>query len=170
LTPAPGTTEVQTVEVGDLAVAAVADGGWGEEGRGLPFSNPRKELLEPDRKERRVGALHAQGFDQGWRKELVAARLPRLAVAVIAEPVANSLPDQLRKVRIECLRPLQRQDQREGRVEMGAYAYRVGQDWEEIAKAFGERSGERFEAPGPILWMPHRFKMQIKKPCPAVGP
>src|SRR5262252_8336136 len=95
LAPAPGAAEVEAVEMSDLAVAPVADGRGLKQGRRLARRDPRQELLEPDWEQRRVGALHAQGLDQRGRQEFVAARLPGLAVAVGAEPLARTLADLL---------------------------------------------------------------------------
>ena len=57
---------------------------------GCRVGNARQELLEPDREQRGMGARHAQGLDQRRRQELVAARLPCLAIAVGAEPVERA--------------------------------------------------------------------------------
>ena len=50
----------------------------------------------------RVGARHAQRFDQRGREEFVAARLPRLAIAIGAEPVQRAVADPLGQRLIEC--------------------------------------------------------------------
>src|SRR6185503_18023954 len=132
--PAPRATEVKTVEVRDLAVGAVADDGRLEQGRRLALGHPWQELLEPDRKQRRVRARHAPGFDQRRRQELVAAWLPRLAIAIGTKPVARPVADQAGQWRIELFRPLERQDQREGGVKVSPDADRVGQDREIVAQ------------------------------------
>src|SRR6185369_4550259 len=93
--PAPGPAEVQAVEMGDLAVASVADDGGLKEGRRFSRLDPRQELLEPEREKRAVRPRHAQGFAKRRGKEFVAARLPGLAVAVAGEPVARAVPDLL---------------------------------------------------------------------------
>ena len=113
----------------DLAVASVADDRRLEQGRGLAVRNARQELLEPDREQLPgcARAMHS-GLDQRRRQELVAARLPRLAIAVGAEPVTRAVADERRRARDQNVGPFERQDQREGCVEMRADADRVGQD------------------------------------------
>ena len=117
-----------------------------------------------------MGALHHQRFDQRRRQEFVAARLPRLAVAVLAEPVASSFADALGERRVEPLGPFKREDQREGGVEMSADANRVGQNLKIMAQASGEFIGERLEIRTPCRPMPSRFEMQVEQPPPALGP
>src|SRR5437868_8588421 len=93
-TPAPGSAEVEPVEMCDLAVAAVADDRRLEQARGLPVCDARQEMREPRSEVRRLRACHAQRLDQGRRQELVPARLPRLAVAIGAEPVERALANE----------------------------------------------------------------------------
>src|SRR5688500_3622280 len=85
--PAPGAAEVEAVEVRDLAVAAVADRRGGEQGGGLATTQLGQESAEPGGE---VGsgqdARHAKRFGQRRRQEFVAARFPRLAIAVGGEP------------------------------------------------------------------------------------
>src|SRR3546814_5493530 len=57
--PAPGTAEVEPVEVGDLAVAAIADGGRGEQRCRFTAFDARQERSEPGGKRlRRQHAPH----------------------------------------------------------------------------------------------------------------
>src|ERR1700761_3478771 len=64
-TPTPGAAEVQTVEMGDLAVAAVADDGGGEQGGREPLPEVGQESREPGTKfSFWQGGTHALGFNQ----------------------------------------------------------------------------------------------------------
>ena len=84
--PAPGAGEVEAVEVGDLAVAAVADGGGDEQRGGLFAVDARQEPGKPMSEFfRRQAATQAQGLGQRGGEEFVAARLPGLAIAVAGE-------------------------------------------------------------------------------------
>ena len=77
-----------------------------EQGRRFARAKPWEEALEPLREQARVRAGHAQGFDQRGREELVAARLPGLAVAVRAEPVERAVADPVRQVWVELVGPV----------------------------------------------------------------
>jgi len=103
--PAPGAAEVGAVEMRDLAVAAIADDRGCEQGRRLMPGDARQEMLEPKREERRLGPGHAQGFGQRGREELIAARLPCLAVSVCPKPMPRSVADMARQLRIESVGP-----------------------------------------------------------------
>ena len=85
LAPAPGAAEVEAVEMGDLAVRPVRDGGRSEQASRLSGGEIGQEEVEP-RAELivAVGPPHAQRLGQRRGEELVPARLPRLAVAIAA--------------------------------------------------------------------------------------
>src|ERR1043165_3667379 len=169
LAPAPGPAEVQAVEVSDFAVAPVADDRRSEQGCRRMAFDARQEPIEPLLEYARIGALHAQGLDQGGREEVVSARFPRLAVAISAEPMNGTVANLTGKCGVEPIRPFQRKDERERRVEMRPRADRVGEDLKVIAKAIRECSCERFQFPAPAtLLVSHRFEMQIEQPGPAV--
>src|SRR3954462_3185960 len=120
LAPAPCAAQVQSVEMRDLSVAAVADDSRRKQCFRLAIGNARQELLEPRREQRRMSARDAQSLDQRWRQEFVSPGLPRLAIAIGPEPLAREVADEGRERRIERLRPFERQDQRERGVEMRA--------------------------------------------------
>src|SRR5947209_5389365 len=84
---APGAAEIDTVKVGDLPVASIADNRGLEQARGLPVSKARKEVGEPRRELGRMGPRHAKRLRQRRGEELVAPGLPGLAIPVRAEPV-----------------------------------------------------------------------------------
>src|SRR4030081_1283940 len=76
---APGAAQLQSVQVRELSVVSVADGGWLEE-RARNFGQERGE---PARKNRHQ-PTHQVRLDEAGREKVVAARLPlRRVVAVV---------------------------------------------------------------------------------------
>jgi hypothetical protein len=134
------------------------------------LADPREEMPEPGGELAGVGSCHAQGLDQRRREELVAARLPRLTVAVGAEPMERAAADKLRQARVEPLRPFERQHEREGGVEVRTDADRVSQDREIVAEPLRERTRKRLERISPWFGVARRFQVKSEQPCLAVGP
>src|SRR3546814_19806642 len=77
-----------------LAVAAVGDGGGGEEGGVLLNRGAGEEGVEPAREIIAEDGGHQMRFGERGGEEFVAAGLPRLTVAVGLEPVAGACVDQ----------------------------------------------------------------------------
>ena len=118
---------------------------------GWRWLDSRKEVAEPLLEVGpRLGAHHAQRLDQRRRQEFVAARLPRLAIAIAAEPVGGAHADRGFEVRVELPRPFAREAQSERRVEMGAGADRVGQVGEIMLKPRRRRRAPAAQARSPI--------------------
>ena len=70
---APGPAEVEPVEMGDLAVAAVTDAGGGEEAGGFARGGPGQEAGEPGAEVRgRQDPAQAFSLHQGRREEVLA--------------------------------------------------------------------------------------------------
>jgi hypothetical protein len=158
--------------VRDLAVASVAHRCRNEQGRRLAIGETRQESRKPFRKI--VGWQHpghAQRLDQRRRQELIATRLPGLAVPVSAEAVDGPFADRVGQHVVECLCPFQRQDQREGGVEVGADADRIGQLAKIGAQSLCEGTGQRLQLGGPAaIVMTRGFQVKVEQPAPAVGP
>ena len=74
----------------------------------------RQEDVDPAREAVAEHAAHQQRLAQGGGEELVAARLPCLAAAILAEPVARARVDQRHQRGIMIERPVARERQREG--------------------------------------------------------
>ena len=139
LAPAPGAAEVQPVEMGDLAVAAVADDRRREQGRRLrarrraagsartsresspgasaPCTRPRSAPT--------TGTRRRPAPTPGNRGRRRTSRSARSRISVGQR-------------RVERVRPFEREDQREGGVEMRADADRIGQHRQIVAKPLGE--------------------------------
>ena len=135
--PGPGAAEVEPVEMRDLAVAAVADGGGVNRVAGSRRAMRGRKAANQSAK----AAASRQRFITAPRsaraRGIRRPRLPRLAVVVVAEPMDRSISDQLRPLIIISLRPIERKDQCERRVEMGPYPDRIG----EFAKIVLEARG-----------------------------
>src|SRR3546814_9616115 len=102
----------------DLAVAAVGDGGGGEEGGGLLNRGAGEEGVEPAREIIAADGGHQMRFGERGGEEFVAAGFPRLTVAVGLEPVAGACVDQGDEGRVAALGPVAGEEQCEGGVEM----------------------------------------------------
>jgi len=148
--------------VRDLAVTAIADDRWREQGRRLTPLDPWQELRKPAREQRGMRTRHAQRLGQRWRQELVAARFPGPTVTVAAEPVERAVTNLRCKHRIEPVSPLKRQDHREAGVEMRAHPDRVRHDVEIRPKPPGKRPHQWFELGCPILFVAGCFELQIQ--------
>ncbi|KGC71302.1 hypothetical protein DP56_5942 [Burkholderia pseudomallei] len=144
---APRAAQVQAVEVRDLAVGAVGDGGGREERRRLARGERRQERVEPREKlGRRQHAPHQLRLHQRRRQEFVAARLPRLTVRVAQMPAPRGVDDQRLERRMPGLpSEIERERQRERGVEVRADAQRIGCLRQEFGEALDEEIRERRE-------------------------
>jgi hypothetical protein len=90
--PAPGSAQVQAVEMRDLAVAPVAHHGGRKQGGGQLLADAGQERGELGA-ELAVGqgCTHTLGLDQRGRQEFVAAWFPGLAVSITRVPAPRSL-------------------------------------------------------------------------------
>ena len=128
--PAPGAAEVEPVEMGDLAVAAVADEGGREQGRRL--ARRRARGRKPPNQPRNSGSWQARAPCTGPRSAPARGIRRRPAPTpgsrgrrrTSATPARGSASAS---VGSNSLRPFEREDQREGGVEMGADADRIGE-------------------------------------------
>src|SRR3546814_17701278 len=89
----------------DLAVAAVGDGGGGEEGGGLLNRGAGEEGVEPAREIIAADGGHQMRFGERGGEEFVAAGFPRLTVAVGLDTVAGGSVDQGDEGRAAALGP-----------------------------------------------------------------
>ena len=136
--PAPGAAQVQPVEVRDLAVGAVADLAGSNSVAG---SRPRCAAGSASSHAREVRsrqhAPHALGLDQRRRQKIVAARLPRLAVRVVAVP--RHAPSRAAACRSSSsctvVGVLERERERERGVEVRADANRIRRLGQELGEA-----------------------------------
>jgi len=154
----------------DLPVAAIADGSRCKQRGRLAGTDARQELGEPLGEQRRMGTRHAHRLNQCRRKKLVAARLPRLAIAVVAEPMKSTRPNLFGKYRVEGLGPFEREDQGEACVEMGSDPDRVRHDVEIGAKALRKDGRQRLQLIAPAFVVPGRLEMKLEQPGPTVRP
>src|SRR6185436_8171366 len=93
--PAPGTAEIEAVQMNDASITSVADARRLEQCLGLALLQMRKEAAKPrDEFLRRQNPAHAFGFDQRRRKKVLSRWLPCLAVPIPAVPGARGFPDQ----------------------------------------------------------------------------
>src|SRR3546814_4848183 len=102
-------------------------------------------------------------------EEFVAAGFPRRAVAVFAEPFAGAGVDEGDERGVAGFRPVAREKQREGDVEMGADAQGVGELGQESVEARGESERERFERGGPGGVMARGLGWEREEPGAARG-
>src|SRR3546814_12817788 len=108
-------------------------------------------------------------FGEGGGEEFVAAGLPRLAIAVAAEPVAGAGVDQRGEGRVAGFGPVAREKEGEGDVEMGTDAQGVGELGQEAMEARGESGGKRFERGGPGGGVARRPGRERAQPGPTNG-
>ena len=149
--PAPGPAQVQAVKMRDLAVGAVPDRRGLEQRRGLPLCAARQEVREPSSERGRGQKLaHARGLHQRRGEEVVAARLPRLAI-----PVAHRTSVRLSRAAGQAApspgraRVIGRHREREGRVGMRAGPDRIMRARHEILEPPHDQPGQRCEGVGP---------------------
>ncbi len=149
--PAPGAAEVQAVEMGDLAVAAVADRRRGEQGRGFAIARGaagRPRTMRRTRCRGSTRAMHSASISAGDRNSSPPgshAWQSRSPPNRSMRPFADRVGQQV----VERLCPFERQDQREGGVEMRADPDRVGELGEIGCEPLGEGAGERFQVRPP---------------------
>ena len=169
--PAPGAAEVQAVEMRDLAVAAVADDRRREQGRGLARCDARQEVRRTSCGNAAgcVRAMHSASISAGDRNSSPPGSHAWQSRSAPNQCRARSA-DQLGERGVEALRPFQRQDQREGGVEMRADADRIGEHREIAAQPLGEGARQRLELCAPRIVVPRRFEVQVQQPRPAIGP
>src|SRR5579862_6684966 len=98
---APGATKIESVQMRDLAVAAIAYGGWREQRHRAGLGEAGQEAREPGGELRgSERAAHAFRFHQCRRQEFVTAPLPGLAVGVFGEPRTRPLAQEVSQRRI----------------------------------------------------------------------
>src|SRR5690348_2929401 len=129
----------------DLAIASVTYDRRVEQAGGLALCDAGEETPEPGRKIRLMRPRHAQGLRQRRGEELVATRLPRLAVAVRREPVQRTIADHVGQLPVELLGPFKGQGQRERCVEMRTDTDRISEDRQIVAHSLREGARERPE-------------------------
>src|SRR6202022_1409409 len=93
--PTPPSAQVQSIEMRNLPVSAIAHDCRLEQRLWLPFAEPGKKPLEPILKLARVQhSSHALRFHKSRRQKVIAARFPCLTVDVIADPAARLVNEE----------------------------------------------------------------------------
>ena len=101
----PGPAEVQAVQVDDLGVMAVGDGGGGEEPWRSLLGDLREEAVKPAVKLcRPQNPGHEVRLHEGWGEEVLPTRLPHCRVEGVGEVVLLASSDD------ELLNPLSPQE------------------------------------------------------------
>src|SRR5262249_24860309 len=125
--PAPRATEVQPIEVLDLAVAPVTHWHGTEERGRFASAHALQKALEP-------GAplawfehtTHTLGLDERRRQKILAARLPCLAIGILRIPLERSLAQQAAKrIVVARDRVVERQGSCERRIGMRSTAHGI---------------------------------------------
>src|SRR2546423_3288158 len=141
--PAPGATQIESIEMRDLPIASVTHHRRGEQRGWLSHCEAWKKTIQPHQEAGRAEhSPHALGFHQRARQKIIAAWLPDLAVGVVAKPGF--------RLRRQCfsqrgvardLGILECESNRERAVEVRADAGRVGGLWQKRQKTRAERVG-----------------------------
>ena len=168
----------EAVEVGDLAVAPVADVRGAEQGRRLPLGEARQEAGRTSAGSSAAGsaAPHALGFDERRGEEVVAARLPGLAVGVAAVPDVRPLPQQIAQPVVAAPLRRSRAPGVSANAVLKCVPARIGyvalrqERVESLDERVGERAQRRRPAPALVAGVPGQFAGQHQQPGPAVRP
>src|SRR5579862_6345231 len=160
--------------MGDLAVAAVAHERRCEKRCRLACGKPRQEAHEPECKcltpQRRP---HARGFDERGGEEIVAGRLPSLAIPVVCVPATRFFAEQGAEIDVSGdARVIEREQERKCRVRMHARTHRIGGEREPGLKSSYKGFRERLQQIAPALalqgFVLRQFARKHERPCPAV--
>ncbi len=171
---APGAAEIDAVQVGDLAVGGIGDQRGAEQRRRLAVRQAGQEPPEPAAElSLRQHPAHQLRFHQRRGQEVVARRLPGLAVRVVREPGLCARRDQPGEVVVTAgLRIVAGQRQGEGRVRVGSGADRIGQLGQIGLQPRREDLGQGSQRFGPDLRLSptRQFRLQLQEPRRPIGP
>lgn len=137
--PAPGTAEIESVQMDDFAATAVADAGGQQQGRRLMRSETGQEGAESALEVvRRQDAPHQLRHHERGGQELVLGRLPGLAVSIVRVPGQGDLAAEGGQVGVVGVSIVLGQTKGEGGVGVGPDPHRIVSQRQKGFEPFGE--------------------------------